>query len=105
MKKRTHIPAETPAELLADLRNLVVEAETLLQSSVTEHSEEALAALRARVSAAQDRLAALYDCTKKKVSDGARYADETIRENPYQSLAVALGLGIVVGVLVGRRSK
>ena len=36
---------------------------------------------------------------------GAKYTDETIRENPYQSMAVAAGLGLLVGVLIGRRSK
>ena len=105
MNNRTHTPAETPAELLTDLHNLVVEAEKLLQSSVADQTEEALAALRTRFAAAQERVSHLYDGAKTKVTAGARYADETVRENPYQTLAVAVGVGVVVGVLLGRRSK
>lgn len=104
MKNRAHSPAETPQELLTDLRNLVVEAEKMMEDSVTEHSQEALQAMRARFEAAQERLSDLYEGTKKKVAAGARYTDEAIRENPYQSLAIAAGVGLVAGLLLARRS-
>ena len=105
MKNRIHTPAETPQDLLNDLRNLVVEAEKMAASSVTEHSAEAFEAVRARFEAAQERLSSLYEGGRKKVVAGAHIADETIRENPYQALAIAAGVGILVGVLVGRRTK
>ena len=35
----------------------------------------------------------------------AQCTDQAIRANPYQSLAIAAGVGILVGVLIGRRSK
>jgi ElaB/YqjD/DUF883 family membrane-anchored ribosome-binding protein len=105
MKNRIHTPAQTPADLLTDLRNLVVEAEKMAASSVTEHSREAFEAVRDRFEAAQERLTDLYDDTSKKVVAGARYTDELIREKPYQALAVAAGVGLLVGLLVGRRSQ
>lgn len=105
MKNRAHNPAETPEELLADLRNLVLEAEKMLEDSVTEHSQEALQAMRARFEATQERLSDLYEGTKKKVIAGARRTDEAIRENPYQSLAIAAAAGLVVGLLLARRSR
>jgi ElaB/YqjD/DUF883 family membrane-anchored ribosome-binding protein len=105
MKNRAHVPAETPEELLNDLRNLVVEAEKMLETSVTEHSQEALDAMRTRFTAAQERLSDLYDGTRKKVAAGVRSADEAIRENPYQSLAIATGVGVVIGLLLSRRSN
>lgn len=97
--------AHTPKELLSELKTLVVEAETMMADSLTEHSAEALGNLRERFGAAQERFADLYDGAKKKVVAGAKYTDTSIRENPYQSLAIALGVGVLVGVLVGRRSK
>lgn len=103
MKNRTATP--TPEELLHDLRNLVSEAEALLSDSVKEHSAEAIDALRERFESAQESLAQAYAGARKKVVAGARYADETIRENPYQSLAIAAGVGVLVGVLLGRSSK
>jgi ElaB/YqjD/DUF883 family membrane-anchored ribosome-binding protein len=100
-KDTTH----TPKELLSELQALVTEAETMMADSLTEHSTEAFGNLRERFGAAQERFADLYAGARKKVVAGAKYTDTTIRENPYQSIAVALGVGVLLGVLVGRRSK
>ncbi len=97
--------AHTPKEILHDLQALVVEAETMLSDSVSEHSGEAVENLRARFTAAQERFSELYEGAKKKVIAGAKCTDETIRANPYQSIAIAAGVGLLVGVLVGRRGK
>jgi len=95
----------TPGELLTELKALVAEAETMMADSLTEHTSEAIGALRDRFSAAQERFSDMYENTRKKVVAGAKATDETIRENPYQSIAVALGVGVVLGVLLGRRSR
>jgi ElaB/YqjD/DUF883 family membrane-anchored ribosome-binding protein len=95
--------SQTPADLLNDLRTLVVDAEKMLETSVSEHTGEAMTALHARYTAAQERLGELYTSAKKNVTAGAKYTDETIRANPYQSIAIAAGVGLLVGVLVGRR--
>ena len=105
MKHRNGSVAQKPEELLNDLRSLVGEAEKLIGESAGEQSEELLTSLRERFAAAQERFSEVYDGARKKVIAGAKYTDETIRENPYQSLAVALGIGVLVGVLVGRRSR
>jgi ElaB/YqjD/DUF883 family membrane-anchored ribosome-binding protein len=97
--------AQTPKELLHDLQALVAEAEAMIADSVTEHSAEAIDSLRSRFVAAQERCADAYAGARKKVIAGAKYTDESIRANPYQSLAIAAGLGLLVGVLLGRRSK
>jgi len=97
--------AHTPKELLHDLQALVTEAETLITDSASEQSGEVVENLRARFSAAQERFSELYEGAKKKVVAGAKCTDETIRANPYQSIAIAAGVGLLIGVLVGRRSK
>jgi ElaB/YqjD/DUF883 family membrane-anchored ribosome-binding protein len=61
--------------------------------------------LRARYENMQERITDFYATAKKRVVAGAKYTDTTIRENPYQALAVAAGLGLLVGVLLGRRSR
>lgn len=103
MKNRNASEPHTPTELLNDLRTLVVEAEQMLGSSVTEHTNDAMAALRARYEAAQERMGVLYDSAKRNVTAGAKCTDEAIRANPYQSIAIAAGVGLLVGVLLGRR--
>ena len=105
MKNRTEPTAPTPKELLNELRTLVGEAEKMLADSVTEHSADALTALKSRFTAAQERAADLYAAAKKKVVAGAKATDTTIREHPYQSIAAALGAGLLIGILVGRRTK
>lgn len=103
--KNNQATAHTPKELLHEMQALVGEAQTMMADSLSEHSAEAIDNLRARFGAAQERFAEVYAGAKKKVVAGARYTDTTIRANPYQSLAIALGVGVLVGVLVGRRSK
>lgn len=103
MKNRNASDAQTPADLLNDLRTLVVEAEKMMGAAVSEHTADAMAALRARYEAAQERFGELYESARKNVTAGAKYTDETIRANPYQSIAIAAGVGLLVGVLVGRR--
>jgi ElaB/YqjD/DUF883 family membrane-anchored ribosome-binding protein len=95
----------TPKELLAELQALVSEAETMMADSLSEHTSEAIGNLRERFGAAQERFADMYDQTKKKVVAGAKYTDTTIRENPYQSIAIAMGVGVLLGILVGRRGR
>jgi ElaB/YqjD/DUF883 family membrane-anchored ribosome-binding protein len=95
----------TPKELFTEMQSLVAEAQTMMGDSISEHSADAMANLRERFAAAQERFADVYDGAKKKVVAGAKYTDTSIRENPYQAMAVALGVGVLLGVLVGRRTK
>ena len=60
-------------------------------------------ALRDRFESLRRRFTEVYAGAREKVVAGARYTDTAIRENPYQSLAIALGAGLLVGVLLGRR--
>jgi ElaB/YqjD/DUF883 family membrane-anchored ribosome-binding protein len=105
MKNNKSTATHTPKELLTELQTLVAEAEKMISESVGETTDEAVGALRARYEIMQERMSDLYEGAKKKVVAGAKYTDETIRENPYQAIAVAAGLGLLVGVLLGRRSK
>ena len=95
----------TPEDVLNELRSLVSEAEKILAETPQGglDCEATLEALRERMRAAQERLAAAYKETRRKVVAGAKYADETIRDNPYQSIAIALGVGLLAGALLGRR--
>jgi len=101
--KTHHDLAHLPKDLINELRDLVSEANALVTSSVSEYSADALAGLRARINAVEGRLSEYYRDARKQVIAGARATDRTIREHPYPSLAIALGVGVVIGVLLGRR--
>lgn len=57
--------------------------------------------------AAAGRLSQALDTAKVKVQEGtvagAKATDRTIREHPYESLGVAFGLGVLIGVMIARR--
>jgi len=104
MKNNKHV-THSPKELLSELQGLVVEAQGLVVDSVAGNSAEALENLQERFSAAQERFLAVCDETKRKIVAGAKHTDARIRDNPYQSLAIALGVGVMVGVLASRRNN
>lgn len=103
--KNNQQSAQTPKDLLEDLHTLVAEAEKMMGDAVSERTGDAMAALRSRYDAAQEKLGVLYDGAKQRVVAGAKCTDTAIRENPYQALAIAAGVGLVAGILLGRRSK
>ena len=103
--KKENTNTNTPKELLADLQSLVAEAQTMMTDSLSEHSAEAIANLRERFNAAQERFSEVYQGAKQRVVAGAKCTDQAIRENPYQALAIAAGAGLIDGVLLGRRNR
>jgi ElaB/YqjD/DUF883 family membrane-anchored ribosome-binding protein len=105
MKPATDSSAQTPRELLSDLQTLVAEAEKMMGEALSENAADAVGALRVRFDAAQERLGELCANAKRKVVAGAKCTDAAIRANPYQSLAIAACAGLLVGVLLGRRSS
>jgi ElaB/YqjD/DUF883 family membrane-anchored ribosome-binding protein len=65
-----------------------------------------------KVAEARRRLAAVLDAGKQtigrireKVVERAEAADQVVRENPYQTIAIAVGIGAVIGYLLGRRDR
>lgn len=105
MKSDHHSPEQTPEEVLNELRALLSEAEKIFSQATADDSGDVAAELRRRFEAAQERLTSLYQDARARVAGGVKSADEAIRENPYQTLAIALGIGLLLGVLLGRRSK
>jgi ElaB/YqjD/DUF883 family membrane-anchored ribosome-binding protein len=96
---------ESSEKLLNDLHTLVGEAEEMLSDTMGEHSQEAINAISDRLADAKERVADLYNIARKKAAAGIEYADETIRENPYPSIAIAAGIGLLAGLLIGRRGR
>jgi ElaB/YqjD/DUF883 family membrane-anchored ribosome-binding protein len=105
MKNRSTTTAQTLKELVNDLQALLADAEKMIGGSVSEHTSEAVGAMRERIVAAQERLGDFYAEARKKVVASAIYTDDTIRANPYQSIAIVAGIALVAGVLLGRRNS
>lgn len=92
--------------VLADLRALAHDSEALLKATAGDVSEKAKEA-RTRLAAALERSKSTMEELQNQAIAGAKAAakkaDTVIRDHPYESLGVAFGVGLVIGVLVGRR--
>jgi ElaB/YqjD/DUF883 family membrane-anchored ribosome-binding protein len=103
MKKTS--ATHTPKQQITDHQSLVAEAETKMSNTLYEQTAEAFNKLSERKDDARERFSAVYDDARRKVVAGAECTDATIRANPYQSLGVALGVGLLAGVLLARRGR
>ncbi|HMP82815.1 MAG TPA: DUF883 family protein [Verrucomicrobiota bacterium] len=89
-------------KVVSDLKTLSRDAEDLVKATAG-HAGEKVSELRAKLSTAVESAKATCHRLEEKAIAGAKVADKTIREHPYESIGVAFGLGLLIGVLVGRR--
>jgi len=88
--------------LVSDLKTVTKDAEELLKT-VSGEEGNGSNDIRMRLSSAIDSAKATYRRLEEKAVAGAKATDRVIREHPYESLGVAFGLGLLVGVLVTRK--
>ena len=93
---------EANANLAADLKAVVEDAEELMQATAGQAGDQ-LKEARSRLSAALESAKATCQGLQEKTKAAAQTTDECIREYPYETIGVAFGLGLLVGVLIGRR--
>lgn len=89
-------------KIMTDLKVLTHDAEELMHATAGQAGEK-VAELRRRLSTALDSAKATCHRLEERAIAGAKVADKTIREHPYESIGAAFGLGLLIGVLVGRR--
>lgn len=93
-------------QLMADFKEVVADAEALLQATANQggekvaevraKAEESLKVVKAKL---EDAQAALLARTK----EAAKATDVYVHENPWKAIGIAAGVGLVVGLLIGRR--
>jgi ElaB/YqjD/DUF883 family membrane-anchored ribosome-binding protein len=93
---------ETPDALKHDARTLAEDARALLDAT-SDLTDQKIAEARQRLQDALESGKQTYARITDKAIQGAHAVDETIRANPYQSLAIAFGVGALLGYLVSRR--
>lgn len=100
--KNRHEAAETPEQIIEHISRLMAEAEAMLAGPVSGEMNGKLSMLKERIGDARERAGVLYSRARSGVIAGAKYTDNTIREYPYYSIGVALGVGLLVGALLRR---
>jgi ElaB/YqjD/DUF883 family membrane-anchored ribosome-binding protein len=93
---------QSTEKLLHDLREVVRDGEELLRAGAEDLSERGAVA-REKLAAALESAKETQRRLQERAMEGARATDRMIRENPYQALGIAFGLGLLVGVVASRR--
>lgn len=92
--------------LLTDLHQVVTDAESLLRATADQTSAGA-SELRARVQTTLDRAKSSLGEFQNVAIDRAKAAgkatDDYVHDNPWQSIGVAAGVGLLLGLLLTRR--
>lgn len=96
----------TKDQLISDFKVVIADAEALLKATANQGGE-AMAAVRAKaeesLTIAKAKLADAQDALMERTRAAARATDDYVHENPWRAVGVAAGVGLVVGLLIGRR--
>ena len=86
-------------KLAEELRALVSEAEALLRTSTETGGAAGREQAEATIADLRKRLTSL----ERQVRSRAREVDDYVRDNPWQAVAVAGGVALLLGLIMGRR--
>lgn len=96
----------TKDQLVRDFKILVADAEALLKATAGQ-SGEAVAAMRAKVgeslAVAKVKMTEVEQLALEKAKAAATATDAYVHDHPWHAVGVAAGVGLVIGLLIGRR--
>jgi len=92
-------------KLMQDLQQVIRDADDLLRHS-EQQSGEGFQSAKARfehtLRHAKAEVARIEDMVVTRARETAKATDVYVRENPWQSAGIAAGVGLLVGLLIGR---
>jgi ElaB/YqjD/DUF883 family membrane-anchored ribosome-binding protein len=97
----------TTEKLFADLQAVVYDAEALLKATagqVGDKVQEVRSRAEQTIKQARARLNGVEADVVRKARDAAAATDVYVRDNPWQAVGLAAGLGLLAGLLLSRRS-
>ena len=100
--ERINMSALNTERLTGDLKRVVRDSEELLEATADAVGDKARE-VRKRLSATVEGAKRTCRQLEEKAIDSAKAADKVVRKHPYESIGVALGIGLLIGVLVGRK--
>jgi len=92
--------------LVKDFSDVLVEAETLLKQAAKESGEKATdlrSQVETKLRSAKLKLQELQDEAIDNAKAAARVTDDYVHDNPWQAIGVAAAVGLLVGLVIGRR--
>jgi ElaB/YqjD/DUF883 family membrane-anchored ribosome-binding protein len=95
MNKHTQVHSNDIGSLAEDARALM--------AATADVAGEKVGDARKRLTAALERAKEIAGNVREKAVAGAKVADQTVRENPYQAIAIGVGVGAILGYVFARR--
>lgn len=96
----------TKEQLIRDFKVVVADAEALLKATAGQGGET-MAATRAKVleslETAKAKMLDAEQALMLKTKAAAKATDEYVHGHPWQAIGIAASVGVVIGLLIGRR--
>ena len=96
----------TKEQLISDFKVVIADAEALIRATANQGGE-AVVNLRAKaeesLAAAKVKLADAQEALIEKGKIAAKATDDYVHEKPWHAVGIAAGVGLVIGLLIGRR--
>jgi ElaB/YqjD/DUF883 family membrane-anchored ribosome-binding protein len=93
-------------KLVADLKVVVSDAEELLRATASQAGEKVSAArerIQASLASAKIKLNDAERAALEKAKEAAKATDDYVHDHPWHAVGIAAGIGLVLGLLIGRR--
>ncbi len=89
-------------KLISELKRMMRDSQDLLQSTAGAVGDKATE-VRERLTETLDSAKRTCNRLEDRAIESAEAADKLVREHPYQSIGIAFGVGLLIGVLVSRK--
>ncbi len=93
-------------KLVQDFKLVIADAEDLLRATATQAGEKVAAArerIQDRLHTAKIKLAEAEEAVLIRTREAARVTDEFVHDKPWYAVGIAAGVGLIIGMLIGRR--
>ncbi len=93
-------------KLVQDFKLVIADAEELLKATASQAGEKVSAArerIQDRLHTAKIKLAEAEEALLIRTREAAKATDEFVHDKPWYAVGIAAGVGLIVGMLIGRR--
>lgn len=102
----TETPDVAKDKLIADFKVMVADAEELLKVTAGQAGDK-VAVAREKISEslqeAKQQLSRMEKVAIDRTNQAAKATCDYVQEHPWQAVGIAAGVGLVIGLMIGRR--
>jgi ElaB/YqjD/DUF883 family membrane-anchored ribosome-binding protein len=106
MYNQAHNVNMTKQQLLTDLKLVLSDVDALVRATADQGGAE-IAKVRTKtadtVAAIKTRVTATEAALLSKAKHASEFTDDYVRGNPWRTLGIVTGVGLLIGLFIGRR--